>query len=68
MKLLNSYANMPEAYLDKGMLESHGIPAVVQANALSQIFPAPGAGMGSIDLFVPEDKFEEAQKLIEAGH
>ena len=44
MKLLEKYANLPEAYLVKGMLESNGIPVVVQADALSQIFPGPAGG------------------------
>lgn len=65
MKLLEKYANLPEAYLVKGMLESNGIPVVVQADALAQIFPGPaGGGMGFISLYVPEDDLDVARQLI----
>ena len=53
MRLLNQYSNEQEAYIDKGFLESNGIPAEVVSNAMSDIFPAPGSGIGSIDLYVP---------------
>ncbi len=47
------------------MLESNGIPVVVQADALSQIFPGPaGGGMGFISLYVPEDDLDVARQLI----
>jgi len=65
MKLLEKYANLPEAYLVKVMLESNGIPVVVQADALSQIFPGPaGGGMGFISLYVQEDDLDVARQLI----
>lgn len=68
MKLLNQYSNEAEAYIDKGFLESNGIPAEVVSNAMSDIFPAPGAGNGSIDLYVPEKDYEEASKLLFHRH
>ena len=41
------------------------IPAVVQADALSQIFPGPaGAGLGTIKLFVPEKDMAMASSLL----
>lgn len=64
MKLLNQYSNEQEAYIDKGMLEANGIPAEVISNAMSDIFPAPGAGNGSIDLYVPEKDYDEASRLL----
>ena len=64
MELLNQYSNEQEAYIDKGFLESNGIPAEVISNAMSDIFPAPGAGNGSIDLYVPEKDFEKASQLL----
>lgn len=64
MRLLNQYSNEQEAYIDKGFLESNGIPAEVVSNAMSDIFPAPGSGIGSIDLYVPEKDYQEASKLL----
>lgn len=64
MKLLNQYSNEAEAYIDKGYLESNGIECDVISNAMSDIFPAPGSGNGSIDLYVPESQYEEAYHLL----
>lgn len=64
MTTIQQYSNQAEAYIDKGYLESHGIPADVQSDALSEIFPAPGAGIGSISLIVPDKYAAEAEHLM----
>lgn len=64
MKLLNQYSNEQEAYIDKGFLESNGIPCEVISNAMSDIFPAPGAGNGSIDLYVEDKDYDKAYSLL----
>ena len=64
MKLLNQYSNEAEAYIDKGYLESNGIRCDIISNAMSDIFPAPGSGVGSIDLYVPEEQYKEAYDLL----
>lgn len=64
MRLLNQYSNEAEAYIDKGYLESNGIQCDVISNAMSDIFPAPGAGNGSIDLYVPDSEYEKASELL----
>lgn len=64
MKLINQYSNEAEAYIDKGYLESNGIRCEVISNAMSDIFPAPGSGNGSIDLYVEDDDFQKAQQLL----
>ena len=64
MKLLNQYSNEAEAYIDKGYLESNGIECEVISNAMSDIFPAPGAGNGSIDLYVADSQYEKAEELL----
>lgn len=65
MQLLNEYKTIQEAYIDKGLLESNGIPAMVQEDALSELFPPSGFGFGKISLFVPDNEYEKAKKLIE---
>ena len=64
MQLINQYSNEAEAYIDKGYLESNGIKCEVISNAMSDIFPAPGAGNGSIDLYVDDKDFQKAQQLL----
>ena len=64
MTLLNQYSNEAEAYIDKGYLESNGIECEVVSNAMSDIFPAPGSGNGSIDLYVPDSEYEKASQLL----
>ena len=64
MRLLNQYSNEAEAYIDKGYLESNGIECEVVSNAMSDIFPAPGSGNGSIDLYVADNQYTEAEKLL----
>lgn len=64
MKLLNQYSNEAEAYIDKGYLESNGIKCDVISNAMSDIFPAPGAGNGSIELYVSDEDYQKAYKLL----
>lgn len=64
MRLLNQYSNEAEAYIDKGYLESNGIECDVISNAMSDIFPAPGSGNGSIDLYVANNQYEEAKQLL----
>lgn len=68
MTIINQYANQTAAYIDKGYLASHGIPAEVQSDALSEIFPAPGAGSGSIYLIVPDHYASQARSLMEQRH
>ena len=64
MTVIESYSNQAEAYIDKGYLASHGIPAEVQADALSELFPGPGMGVGSIYLVVPDSYAGKARELM----
>lgn len=64
MRLLNQYSNEAEAYIDKGYLESNGIECEIISNAMSDIFPAPGAGNGSIDLYVADSEYQKAYNLL----
>lgn len=64
MTLLKNYSFLQKAYIDKGMLESNGIPVVVQTDALSQLFPGSSLA-GSIGLYVPEEDVEKAWRLLD---
>lgn len=65
MTVVNTYANQAEAYIDKGYLVSHGIPAEVESDALSELFPGPVMAGGFIRLVVPGKYAEEAMRLLE---
>ena len=64
MTVINQYSNQAEAFIDRGFLISRGIPAEVQSDALSELFPAPGSGTGSIDLIVPDQDAVRAARLL----
>ena len=42
-----------EAKVVRGLLETHGIPAMMSAEALRMIFPTPATGQGDVPLSVP---------------
>lgn len=64
MRLLNTYDSEATAFIDKGFLETHSIPAYVDHNAMSDVFPAPNSGSSSIGLYVDDDQLEAARRLL----
>ncbi len=50
----------------RGLLEAHGIPCLVSAEAIRTIFPAPASAHGDVRLSVPADLADEARRLIES--
>ena len=64
MTVVNIYNSEPQAYIDKGFLVNHGIPAEVHIpEAIANIFTGMG-GAGSIELVVPDSMAEKARKLL----
>lgn len=59
MITLSSYPSMPDASIVQGMLESHGIRAVLRDrnNEYVPIF-------GGVDLLVSEQDYDEARRLL----
>jgi len=64
MKLVREYPSVADAYIDKGMLETNGIECVISNNAMSEVFPAPDSGTGRVQLYVPDDKYNDARSLL----
>jgi hypothetical protein len=64
LKTLRVYPHLPEAHFAQSLLESHGIPAVLEHEASAVLAP-PGAGAAR--LVVP-DKHAAAAELILAEH
>jgi ribonuclease III len=54
-----------EANLVRGLLETHGIPAVMSTGTLRAIFPVPASEFGEIRISVPAELAEEAHRLVE---
>jgi ribonuclease-3 len=55
-----------EAKVVRGLLETHGIPVLMSAEALRAIFPAPATAQGDVRLSVPAELADEARQIIES--
>lgn len=64
MKIVKEYPTVTDAYIDKGMLETNGISCYVNESSMSEVFPAPDSGTGRVQLYVSEQDFESARKLL----
>jgi len=53
-----------EAYIVKGLLESHGITCRVKSMAVPQ-FPVTVDGLAERDLYVLDEQYEESMQLLE---
>ena len=53
-----------EAQIIKGMLNSYGIPSLLQSNAASSVHSFVFDGMGVVRIMVPESLAEEATAII----
>ena len=59
-----SYANPFEAELAKSLLEDYGFDVVLQNERIMSIYPSIAGDMYMIQLQVPEDREEEAKRII----
>ncbi|MBA7705186.1 hypothetical protein ES703_114010 [subsurface metagenome] len=53
-----------EAQIIKGLLESNGIPCLLQSNAAPSVHVFTVDGMGEVKVMVRESTAEEAKRLI----
>lgn len=56
-----------EAQVIKGMLESYGIPCILQSHAASSVHTFAIDGMGEVRILVSEKAADEARRLIETN-
>ena len=56
-----------EAQVIKGMLESYGIPCLLQSHAASSVHSFAIDGMGEVRILVSEKAADEARRLIETN-
>lgn len=65
VKVYTAHGEM-EAQVIKSLLESCGIPSLMQGNAALSMQPFVMDGMGEIKIMVTEAQADEARKIIEA--
>ena len=53
-----------EARIIKGLLESYGIPCLLESNAAPSVHVFTVDGMGLVKVMVDESRVEEANKVI----
>ena len=65
-KLTDVYGRI-QADVIKSFLEAEGIPVELFQEAVGRhIYPTTIDGLGHVQIFVPKEKFEEAQQLFDA--
>ena len=57
-----------EAQVIKGMLESYGVPCLLQSHAASSVHSFAVDGMGEVRILVSEKAADEARRLIETNN
>ncbi len=55
-----------EAEIIKSFLESNGIPVELRYESIGKVLGITTDGLGVVKIFVPEEKEEEAKRLIES--
>ena len=55
-----------EAQVVKGLLDSFGIPSVLQSQAPASVYPCVADGMGEFRILVVRELADEARRIIEA--
>ena len=65
VKVYTAHGEM-EAQVIKSLLQSCGIPSLMQGNAAMSMQPFVMDGMGEIKIMVTEAQADEARKIIEA--
>lgn len=64
MKTVATFSDPMTASIAKGMLESHGIPSIIDNQAMNSLYPAPMAGVSEVSLSVNDRDFDRAAKLL----
>ncbi len=54
-----------EAEIIRGILETNGIEANLEQEAVGKIYGLTTDGLGEVKVYVPKDRVEEAKKVLE---
>ncbi len=55
-----------EAQVIKGLLDSYGIPCLLQSHASSSVHTFAINGLGEVRIMVPDSQAEEARRIIDS--
>jgi len=61
---LTTVSGGPEADIVKNLLEANDIPVFIEYESLKNIYGFTMNGMGNVDIFVPENKKNTANKIL----
>ncbi|MCM1518087.1 MAG: DUF2007 domain-containing protein [Pseudoflavonifractor sp.] len=62
--LFRTYYSDADAYIDKGVLETNGVPCVILNEIMSTVYPLTLTPLGAIRLMVPAGLLDEARLII----
>lgn len=65
MRILRTYSQSYLAHLDVAKLSDEGIDAYLQDDNIVSINPVLTYAVGGIKLFIPDEDFDKAQKILE---
>lgn len=67
--LFGSFYSDVEAYILKGVLETNGIPCIINNELMSTVYPLPVSDVGSINVLIPAEMVDLAEEIIRSsGH
>lgn len=58
---------MIQAQIIKGLLETEGIPSILQYEAVGKIYGFTVDGLGKVKVLVPEEHYAKARDLIKSS-
>ena len=62
--LLDTYYSDVDAYIAKGVLETNGIPCIINNEIMSSVYPITVTSLGEIRLLIFRRDLEEARRLL----
>lgn len=65
--LLDTYYSDVDAYIAKGVLETNGIPCVINNEIMSSVYPITVTTLGGIRLLIFRRDLDEARRLLASG-
>ncbi|MBO5297753.1 MAG: DUF2007 domain-containing protein [Candidatus Homeothermus sp.] len=64
--VFNSYVNDADAYIAKGVLETNGVPCIINNEIFSSVYPVGLAPWGSIKLLIFRRDMEKAIRIMKS--
>jgi len=62
--LFGTYYSDVDAYIAKGVLETNGIPCIINNEIMSSVYPITVTSLGEIRLLIFRRDLDEARKLL----